>query len=1202
MPRRGVVADSDDDVPGASSTSTAVKGGKVRVKEEKSKSKGKPPARVDAEDDQDDQQNSAGDQDAEGEGDEGDGVGSPRGAKRTRLNEEGESRRGGSGSQHTPKQKTLPRDVDGYIPGSIVRIQLHNFVTYDFVEFRPGPYLNMIVGPNGTGKSSIACSIALGLNFPPSILGRASELNSFVKIGTDGGYIEIELKGLKGKRNVIVRRTLSATSKSSNFTMNGVAASGNEIKLKMTELNVQVGNLCSFLPQDKVSEFAAMTPQQLLRETQRAAGDERLTSWHDTLISTGKDLKVMQTQIKGEQEQLKQMVERNEGIERDVQRYKERKKIEHEIAFLNVLIPVATYRETLIRFKEIKANQRRLHEKVTKLKAKNAPAHELLKKLDASHKALDKVRDDKKKAVSSHVKRMQAKHTANDKLETEAEDINMKLGQLKRAEKERTNKIKSLGNDIKKQEDELARDPPELPTQEELNDEARQINLERQSLIARRGELDQQLESLVVRKADAKHEYDKGAAELKKLDDADARKLAMMYRWDRETHDAIKWLRANKNLFKAQVFEPPFMCVTVKDKRYSNAVEACFSAGQMKTFVAQSQEDCDTLNHHINDSGALGRKARITTWFRARQDDMLVPPPMNREELAGLHFDGYALDYIDYPEGLQWFLKRELNLHRTAIALNSNAIDVNRTMEVVARPGPNHPGGANFINGTTMNIVTRSRYGRKAVGNMTRDVHPARNFVIPTIDPETKRKYDEIMAAALQEKQLCDEAMAGVNKKLNDVAEEDKSFTARINSVKSRKEEIKNEQKRIATAQSRLIRLRDQLKQYLSQPSADEERKKLRKKLLAISQQRMVNARDYTDLAHAIVPEAQVCAHAGIQYLQVGANRAALQELCNKKDEKFQTALAEFNAVNEAFIQIKDETKRCLAENRQIVDEAPEDIREEYAESERVRVAYEMALEKSKEDGNPPPDPEGVELRSREELENELERQRAKLDLNLNTNPGVVEQYEKRKRDIEQLEKTLEDRQRKADKVERNIKNARDNWQPALEKLVASIGEKFSAAFDRIGCAGEIRISEHEDYDKWAIDILVKFRDSEKLQLLTGQRQSGGERSLTTILYLMSLTEEARAPFSLVDEINQGMDQRAERTVHNSMVEVTCKEDSAQYFLITPKLLPDLNYHKRMKILCVNNGEWLPEERDLGNMMNMIEGYVQRQSRAANVV
>ena len=56
-----------------------------------------------------------------------------------------------------------------YIPGSIVRIQLRNFVTYDYVQFHCGPYLNMILGPNGTGKSSIACAIALGLNFPPSV-------------------------------------------------------------------------------------------------------------------------------------------------------------------------------------------------------------------------------------------------------------------------------------------------------------------------------------------------------------------------------------------------------------------------------------------------------------------------------------------------------------------------------------------------------------------------------------------------------------------------------------------------------------------------------------------------------------------------------------------------------------------------------------------------------------------------------------------------------------------------------------------------------------------------------------------------------------------------------------------------------------------------------------------------------------------------
>jgi structural maintenance of chromosomes protein 5 len=54
------------------------------------------------------------------------------------------------------------------------------------------------------------------------------------------------------------------------------------------------------------------------------------------------------------------------------------------------------------------------------------------------------------------------------------------------------------------------------------------------------------------------------------------------------------------------------------------------------------------------------------------------------------------------------------------------------------------------------------------------------------------------------------------------------------------------------------------------------------------------------------------------------------------------------------------------------------------------------------------------------------------------------------------------------------------------------------------------------------------------------------ERSLSTILYLMSLTELGASPFSLVDEINQGMDQRAERLVHDQMVHTTCRENASQ--------------------------------------------------------
>ena len=50
-----------------------------------------------------------------------------------------------------------------YPHGSVVRIKMRNFLTYDDVEFRPGPRVNLLIGPNGTGKSSVVCAICLGL-------------------------------------------------------------------------------------------------------------------------------------------------------------------------------------------------------------------------------------------------------------------------------------------------------------------------------------------------------------------------------------------------------------------------------------------------------------------------------------------------------------------------------------------------------------------------------------------------------------------------------------------------------------------------------------------------------------------------------------------------------------------------------------------------------------------------------------------------------------------------------------------------------------------------------------------------------------------------------------------------------------------------------------------------------------------------------
>ena len=64
-------------------------------------------------------------------------------------------------------------------------------------------------------------------------------------------------------------------------------------------------------------------------------------------------------------------------------------------------------------------------------------------------------------------------------------------------------------------------------------------------------------------------------------------------------------------------------------------------------------------------------------------------------------------------------------------------------------------------------------------------------------------------------------------------------------------------------------------------------------------------------------------------------------------------------------------------------------------------------------------------------------------------------------------------------------------------------------------------MKQDENFDKYAIEIWVKFRSADKVQMLDSHLQSGGERSVATIIYLISLQEFTICPFRIVDEINQ---------------------------------------------------------------------------------
>lgn len=204
----------------------------------------------------------------------------------------------------------------------------------------------------------------------------------------------------------------------------------------------------------------------------------------------------------------------------------------------------------------------------------------------------------------------------------------------------------------------------------------------------------------------------------------------------------------------------------------------------------------------------------------------------------------------------------------------------------------------------------------------------------------------------------------------------------------------------------------------------------------------------------------------------------------------------------------------------------------------------------------------------------------------IHENRDAIRQYEKLKVEIENKEESLEIARGSRENKEMIIAKIREPWENRLVTSLEKVNALFTLYMAEMGCTGEVRLKkadkENGGFSLWGIEILVSFRETAKAQVLSAERHSGGERSVSTILYLMALQGLMVAPFRCVDEINQGLDDRNERLVFKRIVANSTKkpnksltDHSGQYFLITPKLLPNLTDMEEpaMTLQFVYNGK-----------------------------
>jgi len=343
-------------------------------------------------------------------------------------------------------------------------------------------------------------------------------------------------------------------------------------------------------------------------------------------------------------------------------------------------------------------------------------------------------------------------------------------------------------------------------------------------------------------------------------------------------------------------------------------------------------------------------------------------------------------------------------------------------------------------------------------------------------------------------------------------------------------------------------------------PDLEGKSERIRQQIVTINQQRAQLAVDYKDSVRECTRVAKERLNQSLQQVQTTIEKSKVEELFRESSQQLNILEAEYLRINNTL-----ETQKKLAKDLKKVANEKTGIPDGADLPNELKEAFQQY-----------PD-------TLEEIDEMIHDEKARIECQYQSNPQVVKEYERRKKEISELSGQVEGQEKDLEHEQGQIASLKERWLTPLQELVSRINEKYGDFFRMMGCAGEVALSSEQgenNFDKYGIQIKVKFRSKDSLHVLTPFHQSGGERSVSTMLYLMALQELTKCPFRVVDEINQGMDPNNERRVFELVVETACRPNTSQYFLITPKLLPDLTYRDKMTILCVFNGHFMVPHTD----------------------
>lgn len=1019
------------------------------------------------------------------------------------------------------RARIASRGEDDYSPGNILEIELQNFMTYSYLISKPGPRLNLVIGPNGTGKSSLVCAIAVGLAGEPQFLGRASSIGDYVKRGEESGWVRISLRGVSPEQTIVITRKINKQNKS-EWLLDGAAVSKKEILDVVQGFNIQVNNLTQFLPQDRVCEFAKMTPVQLLEETEKAVGDPELSGQHRFLIEKNDKLRSLEVTVRQHEAHLNELQALNAERERDVERVRQRNHLLKQAESLKKKLPWLIFdskKKNLVEAKEREKQTRQTLERLARTIVElRAPIEEKKKEkenLEATCKKLSAAKgkiDGKRRQITDKENQMSVQ-------------VKSKLGEIEELhtrEVHRQERIEKARRELQSAERDLLNLPAFEPPRAEIEMLGAQIH----ELAFSADEKKRQKQDKESMQAQKKRTLEYCARRLQDIESFATRRLqALKDTGARRIFEAFQWVQDHRRECQMEVYGPVLLEVNLTNKDYGAYLESHVAGYIWKAFITQHPSDRDFLNRNLKQFGVP------VIHFTGDADSSRAPSLTNEMREVGIQ--AKLIDAFTATPVVKEVLRTQAMLDHSFIGTSEANLQADK---------------ANLLG--VMDLWTpenhyrwqSSRYGGHVSASVT-PVRPARLFS-HTVDT---REQNELQHKKLE----AEDAVRSIENEIRQLATEQRQLEDDAAKLHRQREEIVNtvkmEKKRRQDLSNIIVQRQRKLQSIEKEEAVQSAEQRIRLHIHEINKERYKRAVEMKDLLFEAV---------NTQRLYVVKHLASCE--LDLKVREMDRAMRTYEKEGAKAQQEHEHSKTELEKSRRAVEAAKE------AAEQVARLTPELQRAFAKM-------PDTVAG-----LEEAIEESIAEANAVLCLNDNVLEEYEARRKEMAFLSSKLKDEMSTLTKCQEEVDSVKGKWLPTLRGLVSKINTTFSRNFQEMAVAGEVTLDERgNNFNQYGILIKVKFRETGELQVLSAHHQSGGERSVSTILYLVSLQDLTHCPFRVVDEINQGMDPINERKMFQQLVRAASEPNTPQCFLLTPKLLSDLEYTEACSILNIMNGPWI---------------------------